>query len=317
MEYINSALTTLGMIFVFLGLLNYWKLLKDFENFYKIIQFPHKNKKGLIIFAAIFSFLFLYVSHFGYIILKKIVNNELTFATSLLFFMDAFFVYTIIFLLKNLSSSLKSFYLQTISSLIRAVKLKDRYTSNHSEHVANLVKAIFDDLPSKLKKNLSRNDLIEAALLHDIGKIITPSKILNKKSELSVQEYEQIKKHVSDGVYILEPFEVFHKIIPWIKYHHERIDGRGYYNLRKNEIPLESRIIAVADTYSALTTSRIYQRKRSHREAVEILKEISDTQLDSGIVEILIKIENEKMEKIFLKSGFNISQDEYYKVLVK
>ncbi|OQY42229.1 MAG: hypothetical protein B6227_02755 [Fusobacteriia bacterium 4572_74] len=72
-----------------------------------------------------------------------------------------------------------------------------------------------------------------------------------------------------------------------------------------------------ADTYSALTTSRIYQNKRSHREAVEILKKVSGTQLDSEIVDILIKIENKKMEEIFIKSGFNINQDDYDKILVK
>ena len=315
MEYINSTLITLGMVFIFLGLVDSVKILKDFENFYKAAKYSYKT--DLITFSAMLLFLFLYVTHFSYIILKEVINNEFTHVSSLLFFMDGFFIYTIIFLLKNLSSSLNSFYLQTISSLIRAVKLRDKYTSNHSEHVANLVKAIFEDLPRELKKNLSKNELVEAALLHDIGKIITPLTILNKKSELSVEEYEQIKKHVPDGIYILEPFEVFHKIIPWIKYHHERIDGQGYYKLEKNKIPLESKIIAVADTYSALTTSRIYQRKRSHREAVEVLKAVSGTQLDSRIVEILIKIENEKMEKIFVKSGFNINQDDYYKILVK
>ena len=315
MEYINSTLITLGMVFIFLGLVDSVKILKDFENFYKAAKYSYKT--GLITFSAMLLFLFLYVTHFSYIILKEVINNEFTHVSSLLFFMDGFFIYTIIFLLKNLSSSLNSFYLQTISSLIRAVKLRDKYTSNHSEHVANLVKAIFEDLPRELKKNLSKNELVEAALLHDIGKIITPLTILNKKSELSVKEYEQIKKHVPDGIYILEPFEVFHKIIPWIKYHHERIDGQGYYKLEKNKIPLESKIIAVADTYSALTTSRIYQRKRSHREAVEVLKEVSGTQLDSRIVDILIRIENEKMEKIFVKSGFNSNQDDYYKILVK
>lgn len=315
MEYINSTLITLGMAFIFLGLVDSVKILKDFENFYKAAKYSYKM--GLITFSAMLLFLFLYVTHFSYIILKEVINNEFTHVSSLLFFMDGLFIYIIIFLLKNLSSSLNSFYMQTIRSLIRAVKLRDKYTSNHSEHVANLVKAIFDDLPKEMKKNLSKNELVEAALLHDIGKIITPLTILNKKSELSAEEYEQIKKHVPDGIYILEPFEVFHKIIPWIKYHHERIDGQGYYRLEENKIPLESRIIAVADTYSALTTSRIYQSKRSHREAVEVLKEVSGTQLDSGIVEILIKIENKKMEKIFVKSGFNINQDDYFKILVE
>jgi len=315
MEYIKSTLITLGMIFIFLGVLDSLKILKDFENFYKAAKFSYK--KGIFIFVGMLLFLFLYVSHFTYIILREVINNEFTYVSSLLFFMDSFFVYVIIFLLKNLSSSLNSFYMQTIKSLIRAVKLRDEYTSNHSEHVANLVKAIFDDLPYRLRKDISKTELVEAALLHDIGKIITPLTILNKKGELSVEEYEQIKKHVSDGIYILEPFEVFHKIIPWINYHHERIDGQGYYKLEESKIPLESKIIAVADTYSALTTSRIYQRKRSHREAVEVLKEISGTQLDSEIVEILIKIKNKKMEKMFVKSGFNINQDENYKVLVK
>ena len=317
MEYISSALMTLGVIFILLSLINYLRFVKNFEKVHKIMQFPYRNKKVLIVFIGIIFLLFLYLSHFSRVILNGAIDNKFTFVSSLLFFMDGFFIYVIILLLKNLSNSLNSFYMQTLKSLVRTIKLRDVYTSNHSEHVSNLVKEIFDNLPSSMKKNMSKNELVEAALLHDIGKIVTPSKILNKKTGLSIEEYEEMKKHIPDGIYILEPFEVFHKIIPWIKYHHERIDGQGYYKLIGDEIPLESKIIAVADTYSALTTSRIYQSKRSHREAIEVLKEVSGTQLDKEIVEILIKIESKKMENIFIKSGFNVNEDDYSKILVE
>ena len=75
MEYVNSALITLGMIFISLGLINYLKLLKDFKNIYKPIQLPHKKKKNIIIFATMVSFIFIYISHFSYIFLKKEMNN--------------------------------------------------------------------------------------------------------------------------------------------------------------------------------------------------------------------------------------------------
>ena len=117
------------------------------------------------------------------------------------------------------------------------------------------------------------------------------------------------------GSRILESFEVFDKILPWIRYHHERIDGNGYYRLKWDEIPLEAKIIAVADTYSAVTTDRIYKERATHKEALEILRGISGSQLDEDLVEILVRIEKEKLEKLSIKSGFRTELEKEYMVL--
>ena len=110
------------------------------------------------------------------------------------------------------------------------------------------------------------------------------------------------------GEELLKTSEVFKTIIPWIKYHTERIDGKGYYGLSSEEIPLNFKIIAVADTYSAITTNRVYRSKKSYDVAVKILKEVSGTQLDEGIVDIFLKIEYSDL----VKGRFRIKND-YYK----
>ncbi|WP_319371477.1 HD domain-containing phosphohydrolase [uncultured Ilyobacter sp.] len=313
---INSTLVILGLFFMLLGVLNYLKILKKLDFISKVMKTAVNRYTYLTIFGLLISFVFLYIFELGYIILARPENTVSLNMISLILLMGGLFVYTILFILEKTFFSIESFHLEMVSGLVGVVELRDSYTSGHSQHVADLVHVIFDNLPESWKSSISKSDLIQAALLHDIGKILVPSEILNKKTPLTPEEYDQIKKHVEYGSRILESFEVFDKILPWIKYHHERIDGTGYYRLKWDEIPLESKIIAVADTYSAVTTDRIYKERATHKEALEILRSISGTQLDGDIVEILVKVEKEKLEKLSIKSGFRTELEKEYRILV-
>jgi HD-GYP domain-containing protein (c-di-GMP phosphodiesterase class II) len=106
-----------------------------------------------------------------------------------------------------------------------------------------------------------------------------------------------MKNHPMIGVDILRSLSSFREILPWIEYHHEKLDGTGYYGLPEDQIPYASKIIAVADTYSAITMRRSYKPPRSHEEAIRIMKEVSGVQLDPGIVDIICSIPKEELLK--------------------
>ncbi len=179
-------------------------------------------------------------------------------------------------------------YLSTIKTLSQTLEAKDQYTSGHSIRVAELAK--------EMGKNLNlRADKLETieyiAILHDIGKIGVPEQILNKPASLNTQEFEKIKDHPVLGQKIIEDVEFLSAYSSVIRHHHERYDGRGYPDgLKGEEIPMEARIIAVADTFDAMTT------KRSYREAIDkiaTLREIElqkSKQFDPQVVEALKKV---------------------------
>jgi len=303
MEYVVLFLIVFGIIFILLGIINYVMILQNFNIIYKSIKFSNKRYISYFIFIILVSFLLLYLFYLNHIILTDIEYDYFIIFTSLLLFLGGVFVYIIILLLKNLFSSLENFHLQIVKNLVRFLTIRDKYTSRHSVHVADLIKLLWKHLPLRLKEKTSKNDLIQAALLHDIGKIMTPLHILNKACPLSLEEYEEMKKHTTNCTVILEHFPTFKDIISWIKYHHERIDGNGYHGLKEHEIPLESKIITVVDMYSALTTDRIYKKKVSHEEAIKILQEASGSQLDKEIVDSFIKIKKESLDEIDMNSN--------------
>ena len=124
-----------------------------------------------------------------------------------------------------------------------------------------------------------------ASLLHDIGKIGTPERILNKSSELTIGERKVIQEHPLTGVTILQSIKELGEAIPGIKYHHERYDGKGYpEGLKGKEIPLVASIISVADTFDAMTTDRPYRKALSKEQAVAELKRCSGAQFDPEII---------------------------------
>jgi len=174
-----------------------------------------------------------------------------------------------------------------------AVEAKDPFSKGHTERVAKYALIIARELPASFKKEMNSDSamlLRLTALLHDIGKIGVREDILDKEGALTDKEWEEIKKHPQTGSAILEPIHELKEVARDIKHHHERIDGKGYpEGLKKGEIPLVSRIIAVADAFEAMTAERPYRRKISKKAAIEELKRCRGTQFDKDIVEAFIR----------------------------
>ncbi len=181
---------------------------------------------------------------------------------------------------------------QAIFAFAKAIELKDHYTGEHVEETVRYVTAICNEL--KLPKE--EIELIkQGAVLHDLGKIGISEKILLKKAKLTKREFEQIKKHPQIGADILRPIQFLRNIIPFVFYHHERGGGGGYLSgIKKEEIPVGARIIAIADAYQALTSDRPYRKAYSKEKAMKILKSGAGTQFDPRIVNIFLKILQEK-----------------------
>jgi HD-GYP domain-containing protein (c-di-GMP phosphodiesterase class II) len=129
-----------------------------------------------------------------------------------------------------------------------------------------------------------------AAILHDIGKIGVEDVILRKEDKLTEEEYDQMKKHTLMGAEIIGHIKQLHGIIPGLKYHHEKIDGRGYpEGLADGSIPLIAKIVAVADTFDAMTSDRPYRKALRREEAFNELRRCVGTQFDRKLVDSFIK----------------------------
>ena len=173
-----------------------------------------------------------------------------------------------------------------VRSFITALEFHDDYTKGHSECVAMFSLRIGKVL--KLEKE-QLEDLYWAAVMHDIGKIIIPSNILNKSEKLTDSEFDLIKKHPEIGYEIVSKSETLHNIAKYILFHHERWDGKGYPNkLKGDEIPLLSQIICVADCWHAMTSERPYKIKLSEKEGVIELLKNKGLQFSPKIVDIFI-----------------------------
>ena len=175
------------------------------------------------------------------------------------------------------------------TSLAGAIDAKDPYTKDHSTQVARysaaLARAI--NLPEKEVERIRLG-----ALLHDVGKIGIPETVLQKEGPLSDEEWKIMKQHPSIGAEkVLMPNKSLRDLIPIVKYHHERIDGKGYpEGLRNGDIPLAAKIVAIADTYHALTSDRPYRKGMSIEKAISILEEGAGSQWDEDLVRTFINI---------------------------
>ncbi|MCL2480998.1 MAG: HD domain-containing protein [Spirochaetaceae bacterium] len=184
-----------------------------------------------------------------------------------------------------------------IQYFIDVIEAKDKYTQGHSHHVKVITEAIYDCLPKNYQNKLDKSKIINAALLHDIGKIETPDMILNKASSLTDDEWKVMQEHPKTSKEILKN-TVFREMGDWVLYHHERIDGRGYYGLKEEKIPLESKIIAIADTFSALRTYRIYRPAKTMEETLKIMRESAGTQLDKELLEYFFSLDIKTLDKL-------------------
>ncbi len=187
----------------------------------------------------------------------------------------------------KLAGDLKELFLGTISAIMEALDAKDTHTSGRSKRVTYYSLKIgqaYGLPPDKM------SELELAGLLHDIGMIGVPINILTKPDKLTEEEYELVKNHLNFGIKILQEIKQLNNIIRIVEYHHEHFNGKGYpYGLKGDEIPVESKIIAVADAYDGLTSERAYRKGLSHEEAVRIIKEATGTQFDPVIVEVFEK----------------------------
>jgi response regulator RpfG family c-di-GMP phosphodiesterase len=180
----------------------------------------------------------------------------------------------------RLYEDLRATFKQTIQGLAKAIDKMDRYTAGHSDRVATyaMYLAVRLGLPPDVVEVVR-----QSALMHDIGKIGCVMN-LNKPGKLSQDEYEAFKQHPVYGHDILEPIKFLHPLIPGVHLHHERWDGRGYpLGQKGNDIPLVARIIAIADTYDAMTSDRAYRRALPHELAVTEIDRCAGSQFDPDV----------------------------------
>jgi HD-GYP domain-containing protein (c-di-GMP phosphodiesterase class II) len=184
----------------------------------------------------------------------------------------------------------KEKYLQTIFTLAQTVDARDPYTYGHSEEIERLGMFTADEMGMNLD-NDSKQSLSTALRLHDVGKLGVPDDILHKKGELTPDEWFKMKEHVRIGARILEKHDDFKEISSYIMHHHENYDGSGYpYGLKGEEIPIQSRIIAVVDSFHAMVSDRPYRKGLSYDLAVAELKKKSGTQFDPRVVEAFLRV---------------------------
>jgi hypothetical protein len=245
----------------------------------------------------------------GLILLRSLdqpdfTNSDLSLAR--VFFGQAMIILRNQMLLKRM----ERFTRQIASSLVETVEAKDPYTRGHSERVEQITSRIGREAGVAEE---DFNDLLWGALLHDIGKIGVPDAILMKPGRLNEDEYTFIKTHPNRSFEILRHVEQLGQAaLDGARYHQERFDGGGYpFGLAGPEIPLVARVIAVADTYDAVTSSRSYRAAMSHEDAMAIIDSVSGAQLDPDLVQIFNQLVNEdeewldaiRPEQVVLRNG--------------
>jgi len=190
--------------------------------------------------------------------------------------------------LKRAAEENRALFLGSIQMLAGAVDEKDPYTRGHSDRVTRYSLMIGKEL------NLDATfmeTLQISAQLHDVGKIGIEDRILKKPGALTAEEFEVMKTHTTKGANILRPVTQLAEMLPGIELHHEALDGRGYpYGLKGEQIPLLARVIAVADTFDALTTNRPYQHAHTPEEALKIIQNLAGKRLDSEPVAALMAV---------------------------
>ena len=187
----------------------------------------------------------------------------------------------------QLGQQLERLTADALFSLAGAVEARDGYTGAHLERVTRYSQAVGAQL--RLDRDQLRTLWI-GSLLHDIGKISIPDRILNKPSALSSEELQVMREHPRLGAAILEQSAFLSTAVPTVLHHHERWDGGGYpFGLVRGEIPIEARVLAVADAYDAIVTDRAYRKRRSEEIALQELERCSGTQFDPVVVEAFVQ----------------------------
>jgi HD-GYP domain-containing protein (c-di-GMP phosphodiesterase class II) len=175
-----------------------------------------------------------------------------------------------------------------VRTLVSALDAKDAYTRGHSERVALFSKRIAEHLGYD---DVATEKLYLSGLLHDVGKIGVSDAVLRKPDRLTPEEFAEIKRHPDEGWGILLELEQLRYVLPGVLHHHEQVNGTGYPDgLKGEQIPLDARIMAVADAYDAMTSDRAYRKGMPHEKAMEIIREGSGSQWDSDVVDAFLAV---------------------------
>lgn len=179
-------------------------------------------------------------------------------------------------------------FFSTVWSLASAVDAKDAYTHGHSRRVAQYSAELGRALGFDARE-IERLEL--SAILHDVGKIGVPEAVLNKPDRLTAAEMAVMRTHPERGAEILASIRAMRDIVPGVLHHHERFDGQGYPNqLKGDNIPLVARIILVADTFDAMTSSRPYRSSLPVQVAIDEIRRCTATQFDPRLAEVFIDL---------------------------
>jgi putative two-component system response regulator len=185
-------------------------------------------------------------------------------------------------------SSIKSADEAKLLSLSQTIELKDPYTKGHCERVATYALMLADgmDLSDVMKKNIKYG-----SWLHDCGKIGVPEIILNKPSELDDEQFATMKKHSRWGADVAKTAQLPEPVVNIALYHHERFNGEGYpLGLKGINIPLEARVVAIADAFDAMTSDRPYRKKLSKEEAIAVITNSKSSSFDPALVDIFVSV---------------------------
>ena len=190
--------------------------------------------------------------------------------------------------LKQAAEENRALFMGSIQMLAGAVDEKDPYTRGHSDRVTRYSMLI----AKEMELGSDFTEILQiSAQLHDVGKIGIEDHILKKPGALTAEEFEVMKTHTTRGANILRPVHQLAEMLPGIELHHEALDGRGYpYGLQGDQIPMLARVIAVADTFDALTTNRPYQQAHSPEDALRIIQNLAGKRLDPAAVTALLAV---------------------------
>ena len=191
----------------------------------------------------------------------------------------------------RLFKEVRSLFLNLVKSLISIVEAKHKYTKGHSERVHEI--SCFLGKHLGLRKR-ARDVLHWASLFHDVGKISVPDVILNKPGKLTEEEFSIIRQHPVVGHNVLSHIEQLREALPGIRHHHEKLDGSGYPDgLAGDQIPFTARIIAVADVYDALTSTRSYRPAMPTKKALDIMRQGSGNHFDPRVLQVFLRKHDE------------------------
>ena len=195
----------------------------------------------------------------------------------------------------SLYRQLDELFLSSIRAIVEAVDAKDPYTRGHSGRVEEYSLLIGEALSMERDE---LKDLSVSAILHDVGKIGVPDKILGKPGRLNESEFEYMKRHPEFGAAIIEPIARLRDLSPNILHHHEQYDGHGYpKGLKSERIPLYARIIGIADSFDAVTTDRPYRKRSSMEKGLTEVERGSGSQFDPKLVRVFVRVFKQKKLK--------------------